>query len=181
MLEATKNIKHKCIIALLYSSGLRRSELLNLKKGDIDYERMMITVRGGKGNRDRVSLLSETFMKTLIEYIRIYNPKYWFFEGPSKKKYSGSSVLNIVKRAAQRAGIAQKVTPHTLRHSFATHLLEHGTDVRYVQELLGHSSLKTTQIYTQISDASLRKITSPLDRIMGSGPNKDKESNKTLY
>ena len=181
MLEATKNIKHKCIIALLYSSGLRRSELLNLKKGDIDYERMMITVRGGKGNRDRVSLLSETFMKTLIEYIRIYNPKYWFFEGSSKKKYSGSSVLNIVKRAAQRAGIAQKVTPHTLRHSFATHLLEHGTDVRYVQELLGHSSLKTTQIYTQISDASLRKITSPLDRIMGSGPNKDKESNKTLY
>jgi len=181
MLEATKNIKHKCIIALLYSSGLRRSELLNLKKGDIDYERMMITVKGGKGNRDRVSLLSETFMKTLIEYIRIYNPKYWFFEGPSKKKYSGSSVLNIVKRASQRAGIAQKVTPHTLRHSFATHLLEHGTDVRYVQELLGHSSLKTTQIYTQISDASLRKITSPMDRIMGSGPNKDKGSNKTLY
>jgi len=181
MLESTKNIKHRCIIALLYSSGLRRSELLNLKKGDIDYDRMMITVRGGKGNRDRVSLLSETFTKTLIEYIRIYHPKYWFFEGPSKKKYSGSSVLNIVKRASQRAGIAQKVTPHTLRHSFATHLLEHGTDVRYVQELLGHSSLKTTQIYTQISDASLRKITSPLDRIMGSDPNKDKESHKTLY
>ena len=79
------------------------------------------------------------------------------------------------------AGIAQKVTPHTLRHSFATHLLEHGTDVRFVQDLLGHSSLKTTQIYTQISDASLRKITSPLDRIMGSDPNKDKESPKTLY
>ena len=181
MLESTRNIKHRCIIALLYSSGLRRSELLNLKKGDVDYERMMITIRGGKGNRDRVSLLSEVFMKTLIEYIRIYNPKYWFFDGPSKKKYSGTSVLNIVKRAGQRAGIAQKVTPHTLRHSFANYLLEHGTDVRYVQELLGHSSLKTTQIYTQISDASLRKITSPLDRIMGSNLNTEGKSNKTLY
>jgi integrase/recombinase XerD len=147
MLESRKNIKHKCIIALLYSSGLRRSELLYLKKGDIDYDRMMITIRGGKGNRDRVSLLSETFMKTLIEYIRIYHPKYWFFEGPSMTRYSGTSVLNVVKRAAQRAGVSQKVTPHTLRHSFATHLLEHGTDVRFVQDLLGHSSLKTTQIF----------------------------------
>lgn len=181
MLESTKNIKHKCIIALLYSSGLRRSELLNLKKGDIDCDRMMITIRGGKGNRDRVSLLADALINTLVEYIRVYNPKYWFFEGPSMKRYSGTSVLNVVKRAAQRAGVSQKVTPHTLRHSFATHLLEHGTDVRFVQDLLGHSSLKTTQIYTQISDASLRKITSPLDRIMGSGPNKDKESHKTLY
>ena len=120
-------------------------------------------------------------MKTLIEYIRIYNPKYWFFEGPSKKKYSGTSVPSIVKRAAQRAGISQKVTPHTLRHSFATHLLEHGTDVRYVQDLLRHSSLKTTQIYNQISDSSLRKTTSPLDRIMDSDLNKDRESNKSLY
>jgi site-specific recombinase XerD len=181
MLTSTNNIKHRCIIALLYSSGIRRSELLNLKKGDIDYERMMITIRGGKGNRDRVSLLSQTFMQSLIEYLQIYNPKYWFFESPTKKKYSSTSVLNIVKKAARKAGLAQKVTPHTLRHSFATHLLEHGTDIRYVQDLLGHSSIKTTQIYTHISDTSLRKIISPLDRVMSLNLNDVKPLEKVIY
>lgn len=158
IMQYTNNIKHKCIIGLLYSSGLRRSELLNLKVTDIDSKRMVVTIKSAKGNKDRVSILSPSILKDLQNYYRIYRPKTYLFEGQSRNKYSGSSVLNIVVMAAKKAGIQKKVTPHMLRHSFATHLLENGTDIRHIQLLLGHSSTKTTEIYTHVANRSFMEI-----------------------
>ena len=166
MLNITSNVKHKCLIAMLYSTGMRRSEILNLKKGDIDIERKQVFIRGGKGMKDRVSILSNSFIEVLKAYVRLYKPNYWLFEGPSRGQYSETSLSNVVKKASKKAGIPKNVSPHTLRHSFATHLIERGTDIRYVQTLLGHNSLNTTQIYTHISDHSLQKIKNPLDAII---------------
>ncbi|MDB4274027.1 site-specific integrase [Algibacter sp.] len=158
IMQYTNNIKHKCIIGLLYSSGLRRSELLNLKVTDIDSKRMVVTIKSAKGNKDRISILSPSILKGLQNYYRKYRPKTYLFEGQSGNKYSGSSVLNIVVMAAKKAGIQKKVTPHMLRHSFATHLLENGTDIRHIQLLLGHSSTKTTEIYTHVANRSFMEI-----------------------
>ena len=158
IMKHTNNIKHKCIIGLLYSSGLRRSELLNLKVTDIDSKRMVVNIKNAKGNKDRVSILSPSILKDLKTYYIEYRPKTYLFEGQSGNKYSGSSVLNIVVMAARKAGIHKKVTPHMLRHSFATHLLENGTDIRHIQLLLGHSSTKTTEIYTHVANRSFMEI-----------------------
>ena len=158
IMKHTNNIKHKCIIGLLYSSGLRRSELLNLKVTDIDSKRMVVNIKNAKGNKDRVSILSPSILKDLKTYYIEYRPKTYLFEGQSGNKYSGSSVLNIVVMAAKKAGIHKKVTPHMLRHSFATHLLENGTDIRHIQLLLGHSSTKTTEIYTHVANRSFMEI-----------------------
>lgn len=158
IMQYTNNIKHKCIIGLLYSSGLRRSELLNLKVTDIDSKRMVVTIKSAKGNKDRISILSPSILKGLQNYYRKYRPKTYLFEGQSGNKYSGFSVLNIVVMAAKKAGIQKKVTPHMLRHSFATHLLENGTDIRHIQLLLGHSSTKTTEIYTHVANRSFMEI-----------------------
>ncbi len=163
MIDLCPNIKHRCIIALLYSSGLRRAELLHLKISDIDSERMTIRVSQGKGKKDRVSLLSKRLLEDLRKYYRAWKPKDYLFEGPDGGPYSGTSVVKIVERAAKRAKIGQRVTPHTLRHSFATHLLEAGTDLRYIQALLGHSSTRTTEVYTHIAVNGLSKIQNPLD------------------
>ncbi|MCP4456745.1 MAG: tyrosine-type recombinase/integrase [Cytophagales bacterium] len=163
MIDTTHNIKHKCIISLLYSSGLRRGELLNLKIGDIHSDRMMIRVNEGKGKKDRYTLLSQRMLLDLRNYYRQYQPKKYLFEGTSGKKYTGSSVAKIVARAARQSGIREKVTPHMLRHSFATHLLENGTDLRSIQSLLGHNSVKTTQIYTHVAVNGLNNIKNPLD------------------
>ncbi|MFK7953546.1 MAG: site-specific tyrosine recombinase/integron integrase [Ekhidna sp.] len=163
MISKTENIKHKCIISMLYSAGLRRSELLNLKISDIDSDRMMIRVDQGKGNKDRYTILSHALLKDLRAYYTVYKPKIYLFEGASGGKYSGTSVRHIVNRAAKSAGTAQKVTPHMLRHSFATHLLESGVDLRYIQTLLGHSSSKTTEIYTHVALNGLSAIQNPLD------------------
>ncbi len=163
MLSSTRNIKHRCIISLLYSAGLRRSELLKLKPAHIDSKRMLIFVEQGKGNKDRLTLLSRTMLKELREYYIAYKPKTWLFEGGEGKKYSTTSVLKIVEKAALNARIGKKVTPHTLRHSFATHLLESGTDLRYIQSLLGHGSSKTTEIYTHVAVSSFNGIINPLD------------------
>ena len=166
MLKSTKNLKHACIIGLLYSAGLRRGEVINLKKGDLDLERKIIYVKAGKGRKDRTTILSDRLANGLIKYIKEYSPKYWFFESPTKQQYSGTSILQVVKQAAKKAGIAKTVTPHTLRHSFATHLMERGTDTRYLKDLLGHNSIKSTEIYTHVSKQSLHKIKSPLDQIL---------------
>lgn len=166
MLSTIDNLKHLCVVALLYSSGLRRGEVIRIRKGDIDLDRRQIRVRGAKGKKDRVTLLSKQMVGLLMQYVEEYKPQYWLFEGAIRGKYSPTSVANIVKKAAEKAGIAQRVTPHTLRHSFATHLLEHGTDTRYIQELLGHYSLQTTSIYTHVATKNFEKIESPLDRIM---------------
>lgn len=165
LLEAIPNIKHKCIVQTLYSAGLRRNELLNLKPRHIDSKRMVIRVERGKGNKDRLTLLSPKLLENLRQYYKIHQPKDYLFEGAKGGQYSGSSVRMIVAKAAKRAGIVQHVTPHTLRHSFATHLLEANTDLRYIQSLLGHSSTTTTEIYTHIATTNISQITSPLDNL----------------
>ncbi|NOY97387.1 MAG: tyrosine-type recombinase/integrase [Chlorobi bacterium] len=149
-----------------YSAGLRRSELLNLRKQDVLFDKKMLFVRGGKGKKDRVTLLSDSLVIVLKKYLIAFNPNYWLFEGPGRSQYSASSIINILKKAAKKAGIIKNVTPHILRHSFATHLLEQGVDLRYIQTFLGHDSSKTTEIYTDVTKKSLAKIKSPLDTIL---------------
>ncbi len=163
IISNTNNIKHKCIVSLLYSSGLRRGELINLKLTDIDSQRMLIRVENGKGNKDRYTLLSHNVLKDLRLYFKEWRPRLYLFEGEAGDKYSGKSIENIVKNAAIKAGIKKRVSPHMLRHSFATHLLENGTDLRNIQVLLGHNSLKTTEIYTHVSNSSFNKIKNLLD------------------
>jgi len=132
---------------------------------DIDSERKTITVRGGKGRKDRVSLLSEKMLKWLRCYYQEYQPRKWLFEGQKGGRYSNQSVQKILKKALLKAGILKKATIHTLRHSFATHLLEQGTDLRYIQELRGHKNAKTTEIYTHITNKGFSQIKSPLERL----------------
>jgi len=165
LIKHTNNIKHKCIVSLLYSAGLRRSELLNLRVNDIDSKRMLIFIGSAKGNKDRYTLLSEATLTDLREYFKQWRPKEFLFEGIKGNKYSPTSVANIVNKAAIKAKIRKKVTPHMLRHSFATHLLENDTDLRYIQTLLGHSSSTTTEIYTQVAVKNIQNIKSPLDYI----------------
>ncbi|CAG5087676.1 tyrosine-type recombinase/integrase [Parvicella tangerina] len=165
MLKGCKNLKHQCILSLLYSAGLRRNELLNLKLQDILSDRMMISVKSAKGNKDRMTVLSEQVLHKLRDYYKVYRPKVYLFEGPNGGKYSSTSVGNIVRKAAQAAGIQKRVTAHTLRHSFATHLLEAGTDLRYIQVLLGHESTKTTEVYTQVATNFAQGIKSPIDSL----------------
>ncbi|WP_199176890.1 tyrosine-type recombinase/integrase [Aquimarina sp. MAR_2010_214] len=163
MIANTNNIKHRCIVSLLYSAGLRRSELLELKIQDIDSKRMLIHIKNAKNNKDRYSLLSKTVLKELRVYYKEWKPKKYLFEGLKGTKYSGSSVKEIVVKAAEKSKINRRVTPHMLRHSFATHLLENGTDLRYIQTLLGHGSTKTTEIYTQVAINNFKSIKNPLD------------------
>ncbi len=163
MMICTNNMKHRCIVGLLYSAGLRRSELLNLQLTDIDSKRMLVYIRNAKNNKDRYSLLSETVLKDLRIYYKQWKPKKYLFEGMLGKKYSTESVAKIIRNASEKAKIIRKVTPHMLRHSFATHLLENGTDIRYIQTLLGHSSTKTTEIYTQVAVHNFKLIRNPLD------------------
>jgi len=166
ILKSIENIKHKAIIGTIYSAGLRRSELINLRKQDINFERKIIFIRGSKGNKDRYTILSHFQSVLLRKYLSEFKPNYWLFEGVNRNRYSATSIAKILRRAANKAGIEQKVTPHMLRHSFATHLLEQGVDIRYIQTILGHGSTKTTEIYTHVSNKSLANITSPLDKIL---------------
>ncbi len=165
ILQALINLKHRTILTVIYSAGLRLSELLDLKLKDIDNNRQLIRVQMGKGRKDRYTLLSPKLIRLLNEYTNAYKPVDYLFEGQRGGRYSAKSVQNIMKNAAAKAGIAKNATVHTLRHSFATHLLEHGTDLRYIQELLGHSSSKTTEIYTHVSKKAIGNIRSPLDNL----------------
>lgn len=165
MIKVTSNIKHKCIIELLYSAGLRRAELLALQICDIDSKRMLIKVVCGKGRKDRFTLLGKHTLENLRLYYKLYRPKKYLFEGEEGRKYSATSVVKIVSRASKKAGIQNKVTPHTLRHSFATHLLEAGVNLRNIQILLGHNSTKTTEIYTHVANNSFSNIKSPIDSL----------------
>ncbi|MCL8008167.1 site-specific integrase [Gelidibacter japonicus] len=159
----TNNLKHKCIVSLLYSSGIRRNELINLKITDIDSKRMLIRIEAAKGNKDRYTLLSHSLLIDLREYYKQYKPKKYIVEGLYGKQYSGQSIGKVVLNAALKAGIQIPVTPHMLRHSFATHLLEAGVDLRQIQVLLGHGSSKTTEIYTHVATTTFEKIKNPLD------------------
>lgn len=165
MINVPKSIKHQCILKLLYGCGLRRAEVINLKLTDINSEQMLIRVCQAKQNKDRMVMLPSTILQELRQYYRGYKPKTYLFEGPKNSKYSASSIQKIVKNTAAKAGIKNRVTSHILRHSFATHLIEDGTDIRYIQQLLGHNSIKTTQIYTHITDVSKSVIKSPLDSL----------------
>ena len=161
MIQGTANLKHKTIISTLYSTAIRKEELLSIKLEDIDLENKEIRIYG-KGDKERIANIPDTLVRLIREYLRGYSPKQYLFEGP-KGQYSPSSVYNIVSKAAEKAGIDQRVHPHMMRHSFASHLVSQGTSVVHLQKLLGHSSLKTTLIYTHLSDQDLRNLPNPLD------------------
>jgi integrase/recombinase XerD len=163
IINHTDNPKHKAILTLIYAGGLRISELINLKISDIKSDRNMLLVRGGKGRKDRYTLLSSKALEFLRGYYVKFRPKEYLFEGQFGGKYSQASIRKILQTSMGKATIRHKATVHTLRHSFATHLLEQGTDLRYIQELLGHSSTKTTEIYTHVSKKEISKIISPVD------------------
>jgi integrase/recombinase XerD len=167
LIRVTKNIKHRICIALLYSSGLRIGELIGLTLRDLDINRKMLKVSKGKGRKDRYVPIAEVMLPLLQNYITTYAPKTYLIEGlDSGKQYSPVSIRKFLARSCRAAHITKHVTPHTLRHSYATHLLENGTDIRYIQVLLGHSSPETTMIYTHVQSQDLKKITNPLDLIV---------------
>ncbi len=164
ILDAHSNIKHRMMLALIYSCGLRRSELLNLKPIDIDSKRHLVIIRQSKGKKDRVVPLSEKILILLRNYFGLYKPKVWLFEGQKAgSPYDERSLASVLRQAIAKTKIQKPVTLHWLRHSYATHILEAGTDLRYIQELLGHKSSKTTEIYTHVSTKNIQNIKSPFD------------------
>ena len=165
LLNAIDNLKHKAVLMTIYSGGLRISELINLKIKDIDSNRMQIRIEQGKGKKDRYTLLGQKTLEVLRSYVKQYQPREWLFEGVNYGPFSETSIKKALKTALERTKITKHVTPHTLRHSFATHLLESGTDLRYIQSLLGHQSTKTTEIYTHITVKGFDQIKNPLDKL----------------
>lgn len=166
IIQVTRNEKHRCMLSLIYGCGLRRGELLNLKPMDVDSHRGVLIIRQAKGRRDRIVPISENTIEMLRKYYLAFRPKQWLFEGQySGKPCSGRSLQMVLKHALKKANIRKPVTLHWLRHSYATHLLEAGTDLRFIQELLGHKSSKTTEIDTHVSNHSIRSIKSPLDTL----------------
>jgi site-specific recombinase XerD len=165
LLRSVDNLKHRTILMLIYSAGLRLSELIGLERHDLAVDCSQLMVRRGKGSKDRVTLLSRKALGSLEEYLTAYKPKRYLFEGPDGRPYSPRSVQAIFHRAREKAGITKPATVHTLRHSFATHLLEKGTDLRYIQALLGHASSKTTEVYTHVSTRYLQGIVNPMDNL----------------
>jgi site-specific recombinase XerD len=164
--DSTTNFKHRLLLMAAYSAGLRVSEVVSLKLSDIDLERNLITIRAGKGRKDRIALLSNTFRKSLAEYEKIEKPGEWLFPGHSAGTHIAvRTAEKVFENALKKSGIKKRASIHTLRHSFATHLLESGIDIRYIQKLLGHANVKTTEIYTHVSAKHLISIKSPLDKI----------------
>src|SRR4030042_1910591 len=163
MINQTDNLKHRAMIEVLYSSGIRLHELINLRLKDIDGKKRLVHVTSGKGGKERYTIISNHALLTLRDYFIRYRPHNHLFEGPKHKQYSRRSVGILLDMAARRASISNKVSPHTLRHSFATHLLEQNVNLCTIQKLLGHSSIKTTTIYTHVSNAAITNIASPLD------------------
>lgn len=166
LLGVLENLKHRAAVMTLYGGGLRISEAMALQVHDIDSDRMVINVRHGKGDKGRQVVLSVLLLETLREYCRVYRPGSWLFCGDNPgQPLTTRTIQRVVTEAGKRAGITKRVTPHVLRHSYATHLLEAGTDLRVIQTLLGHRSLKTTAIYTHVATDRLRAVTSPLDAL----------------
>jgi len=166
ILNALPNLKHRAMLNLLYSAGLRRGEITKLRIEDIKSHDMQIFIKGGKGKKDRTTMLAEHTLELLREYYVAYKPSYWLFEGQSGGRYSTSSINKVFRKAAKATNIAQWATPHTLRHSFATHLLMANVNLRYIQSCLGHASSETTEIYTHIVNINNNNVRSPLDRLM---------------
>jgi len=164
ILNAHTNIKHRTMLSMIYSCGLRRSELLNLKPADIDSKRNVVIIRQAKGKKDRIAPLSVNILAMLRNYFMAYKPKTWLFEGKQiGEKYDERSLAEVMKQALIKAKNNKPASLHWLRHSYATHLLESGTDLRYIQEILGHKSSRTTEIYTHVSTKSLQNVKSPFD------------------
>lgn len=165
-LDSVGNLKHKTIFSLIYGCGLRVSEVVRLKCADIDTDRMLVRVEQAKGKKDRYVVISENVLELIHRYCRAYQPNDYLFKGQKRgRPYTTTSIQTLFRTIKKRAGITKKATVHTLRHSFATHLLDQGTDIRYIQELLGHKNLATTQIYTHISTYNLNKVKSPAERL----------------
>jgi integrase/recombinase XerD len=165
ILIATPNLKHNTILKLIYGMGLRVSEIINLKINDIDSVSMRTFIERAKGKKDRYVNLPESTLEQLRSYYKEYRPKEYLFEGQYGGQYTTRSVQQFFRKSLLKANITKKQGVHSLRHSYATHLLENGTDIRFIQELLGHNNIKTTLLYTQVTDLSLRKIISPLDNL----------------
>lgn len=166
LLDKPRNLKHRALLVLLYSAGLRVGEVVRLRPEDLDEERRLVRVRGGKGGKDRNTLLAPRALDAVHDYLAAYPVDRWLFPGARPDRHlTTRSVQRVVRRAAEAAGIRKRVTPHTLRHSFATHLLEGGTNLRIIQELLGHSSARTTQIYTHVAQSALQAIRSPIENL----------------
>ena len=165
LLSLCRNLKHLCILQILYGCGLRVSEVLALKIADIDSDAMCLMVREAKGKKDRALPLPQTLLYNLRQYYLAYRPEVYLFEGQKGGEYTAKSIQNFIKKYAREAKIQKSVTPHMLRHSYATHQLENGVNIRYVQELLGHNSIKTTELYTHVTKISKNKIASPLDHL----------------
>lgn len=163
LLDNTENLKHKAILMTIYSCGLRLSELLNLKLTDIRSSDQIIRINQSKGNKDRIVSLADKLLEILREYYQVYKPKEYLFEGTTGGRYSERSVQLVLKKALLKAKVQTDGSVHTLRHSYATHLIQSGIDIRIVQELLGHENIKTTMIYTHITDVDKKQTPSPLD------------------
>ena len=167
ILSASPNLKHRTMLSLIYACGLRRSELLALTPSSIDSKRHMLVILNAKGKKDRMVPISDKVIGMLREYYKAYRPKVWLFEGQEPgEPYSETSLQKVLKFSLNLANVNKPATLHWLRHSYATHLLESGTDLRYIQELLGHKSSRTTEIYTHVSEKSLQKVKSPFDDLM---------------
>lgn len=171
VIEGARSLKHRAMLMTLYAAGLRVAELCCLRVRDIDSQRMVVHVRQGKGNRDRDVMLSPVLLETLRDYWRRKKPKTWLFQGKVTNREADApitkkAVFFACRNAARRAGISKKVSPHSLRHAFATHLLEAGTDLRTIQILLGHADLKSTTVYLHLSQHHLRSVRSPLDALL---------------
>ncbi len=171
VLRFIENTKHRTIVSLLYGAGLRIGELLNMKVSDIDFDRMEVTIRMGKGNKWRMVSLGDKLAQLIVNYMHEYKPRELLFYGQNGKPYSATSVRMVIKRAVRKAGIKKRVTPHTFRHSYATHLLEQGVDLRHIQLLLGHARPETTQIYTHVTKKELLKVVSPFDSMLQTANN----------
>jgi len=165
IIRSTINLKHKTVITLIYATGIRLGEVVNILVRDIDFQRKLIHIRAGKGKKDRIVPLPEILVKQLRVYLDQYIPNEYLFGGWKNQQYSTRSVQKVLKQALVRAGIQKNASVHSLRHTFATHALEDGIDIRLIQEILGHSNIKTTEIYTHISNATILSITSPIDKL----------------
>ncbi|HRJ30233.1 MAG TPA: site-specific integrase [Cyclobacteriaceae bacterium] len=166
LLEASPNLKHRAMLSLIYACGLRSGELLKLKAEHVDSKRLVLIIKGAKGNKDRIAPLSPKVLELLRQYFKAYRPKTYLFEGQvAGQPYDARSLQLVLRQALAKTTIKKPVTLHWLRHSYATHLLEAGTDLRYIQEILGHKSSKTTELYTHVSTKSIQKINSPFDTL----------------
>jgi site-specific recombinase XerD len=181
LLDCEKNPKHRLLLMLAYSSGLRVSEVVAIKKEHIDFSRKMLLIHAGKGRKDRYTLLSERAADFIRQYCTLYSVEGWLFPGlPASRHLSIRTAQAVFNKALEKAGITKQTSIHGLRHTFATHLLENGTDIRYIQELLGHASVRTTQRYAHIARRQVLRIRSPLDDLSSaSDPDSDPRSDNT--